>query len=239
MSKDCLIADDAEVKNKFTSLTGRRFPNWRENVDVSVYSNIVAFNPYIRLPIGPLFYPCSGSDIRHAIDIFGSGVSEFHFADPFHPFKRSLGRDKMAKHSDVVQILNIGNIVIHQGASRQLRVKEHKVISHQKDGVLTLLDDLTSIAVFYYRGDSQGEGGSGQNWMGSVLLDLVLSKMINGGLICSDGSNGCGNTFEVLMKLPIGQFVSYRNLRLCRLATSFPGIRNRQPMFIWQVLERN
>lgn len=48
---------------------------------------------------------------------------------------------------------------------------------------------IRKLAVFYYRGDSMGEGGSGQWWLGPALFDMVLEKLVDGGLILTDGSN--------------------------------------------------
>lgn len=39
------------------------------------------------------------------------------------------------------------------------------------------------------RGDSIGEGGSGQWWLGPKLFNFVLEKLLDGGLIITDGSN--------------------------------------------------
>ena len=37
----------------------------------------------------------------------------------------------------------------------------------------------TDLAVFYYRGDSMGEGGSGQWWLGHELFNEVLSHLVD------------------------------------------------------------
>ncbi len=46
-----------------------------------------------------------------------------------------------------------------------------------------------SLGIFFYRGDSLGEGGSGNLWLIPDHLDEVCDKLINGGLIVTDGSN--------------------------------------------------
>jgi hypothetical protein len=45
------------------------------------------------------------------------------------------------------------------------------------------------LGVFFYRGDSEGEGGSGFHWLWPQNLKPVLSKLISGGLLVTDGSN--------------------------------------------------
>ncbi len=44
-------------------------------------------------------------------------------------------------------------------------------------------------AVFFYRGDSQGEGGSGFYWLSNRYLSEVLQSIEDGGFLVTDGSN--------------------------------------------------
>ena len=50
------------------------------------------------------------------------------------------------------------------------------------------------MGVFFYRGDSSGEGSSGDLWLKLEHLDKVCNKLIDGGLFVSDGSDGCMQT---------------------------------------------
>lgn len=45
------------------------------------------------------------------------------------------------------------------------------------------------MGVFFYRGDSLGEGGSGDLWLDQKHLEEVCDKLVDGGLIVTDGSN--------------------------------------------------
>jgi hypothetical protein len=49
---------------------------------------------------------------------------------------------------------------------------------------------LTHLSVFFYRGDSAGEGGSGIRWLSPKLEAAVLQRLTPGGLFVSDGSDG-------------------------------------------------
>jgi hypothetical protein len=49
---------------------------------------------------------------------------------------------------------------------------------------------LASLSVFFYRGDSAGEGGSGIRWLSPRLESAVLRRLKPGGLFVSDGSDG-------------------------------------------------
>lgn len=45
------------------------------------------------------------------------------------------------------------------------------------------------LGVFFYRGDSLGEGGSGILWNDAPLFERMLEKLVNGGVLVTDGSN--------------------------------------------------
>jgi len=226
----CLAMADKELY----AHTGRAFPQWRSSQAVVPPKTVQIQTLATRIPLGPLFYPCSGRDIDEPIKLFSGSVSEFHFADPINPVKRiTLEKNKRHKISQPKNIPHLGNVINQSGQSFGLRRLNENVVSHDKDGVLTLIDDISAISVFYYRGDSGGEGGSGQYWMGAVLLDLIMSRMISGGIICSDGSNSIGTQFEMLLGLAEGEHFKYRNLLLTRLPKTLPG--KRMPMSVWQV----
>lgn len=48
-------------------------------------------------------------------------------------------------------------------------------------------------AVFFYRGDSQGEGGSGFYWLSYKYIREVLNSIEDGGFLVTDGSNSSDN----------------------------------------------
>lgn len=69
------------------------------------------------------------------------------------------------------------------------------VYRHVQDGLVTFMQ-LDKIAVFLLRGDSEGEGGSGQRWFQDSILELILKKLVDGGLIVTDGSSLDPRFFE-------------------------------------------
>jgi hypothetical protein len=222
-------------ENEFFNSTGKNLPKWRQDhLSKKIDDSNILVGGY-KIPKGSLFYPCSGRDVFDAIEFFGDRVNECHFSDPFNPFVKTLNRDVAPKISDVIKLQNIGNVVRHEGGATKKSVHGQLSVFHQKDGIFTLIDDITNMSVFYYRGDSQGEGGSGQNWLGPVLFDLVLSRIMNGGLICTDGANGSGEIYHRLMKLEVNEAYNYRNLVIKRLDISLHA--KRLQMFVWQVQE--
>ena len=216
----------------FTDNTGRKWPDWRSSQVDAPIKNTWVDALSVNIPWGRFFYPCSASDTHDSLSIFQKNVSEFHFSDPFHPIRRSSHK-LLTNEKNEICIPFIGKILNDPGSSCELEISSSKVISHQKDGLLTLLEDLEDISIFYYRGDSGGEGGSGQFWMGSVLFDLVLSRILPGGLICTDGSNGAGFPCNQLRSGSHINILNYRELVLTRLPVELKG--KRRPMVVWQV----
>jgi len=90
--------------------------------------------------------------------------------------------------------------------------KEITIIRVVGDGYNVFSSDeiLKEIGIFFYRGDSYGEGGSDVRWLetendrdrcydgrGGKHFDVVLQKIANKGLIVTDGSN-CGDEYNFL-----------------------------------------
>ena len=143
----------------------------------------------IELPLGNLFYPCCGSDIDDAISSFGSCVQACHFADPYNPPGRRSSRHVEWR---TLSIPHVEWIVMGPQKRWRLPHSGCEIHVHRKDGLLTLLEDVQDLSVFYYRGDMTGEGGSNQLWLNPVLFHAVLAKLLDGGMVATDGSN-CGN----------------------------------------------
>lgn len=61
------------------------------------------------------------------------------------------------------------------------------VYRHLHDG-LTTFASFDNVAVFVLCGDSLGDGGSGQKWFQRGLFDFILDKLLDNGLIVTDGS---------------------------------------------------
>lgn len=74
---------------------------------------------------------------------------------------------------------------LNNGRNESTEIQIH---IHRMDAVLMLIG-LKNISIFFYRRDSEGEGGSGQYWLSPTLFNLILYKMVDGGLIVTDGSN--------------------------------------------------
>jgi hypothetical protein len=109
-------------------------------------------------------------------------------------------RTHIFRHTDAVPapdlkkiiVPNIEWVVVGGRVRRQVNEGSCIVYSHEKDGLLTLLQDIPFLSVFYYRSDSYGEGGSNQRWLEPVLFHTLLARLLDGGLIATTGDN-CGS----------------------------------------------
>lgn len=163
-----------------------------------------------------LFYPCSGGDLVIPIQLFSPFITDFWFVDKgyFSPGdqdtkyeKLDLPADKQAPllktdnnyrfiKSAIVgpvswapQNRDIEPCVLtetyeHIASGRQIRVHRRRGY-----GFSALRYEMQSIGVFFYRGDSYGEGGSGNLWLHQDHVYEICDKLIDGGLLVTDGSN--------------------------------------------------
>ena len=110
--------------------------------------------------------------------------------------------------------------------------KQITIIWYEGDGyeVFTKEEILTQIGIFFYRGDSGGEGGSNVGWLkvegdiGKINkhFDVVLQKLSNNGLIVTDGSN-CGEKYKFLK--------SYCDIRKELALENLPSVRKEKNEF--------
>ena len=162
-----------------------------------------------------LFYPCSGNDLEVPIRLFSPTVTEFWFVDrgyftPGHQDTKQYGFDRPAdevapvlrKNADY-QLLRteidgmpswrLSNRDIepciltetyrHLPSGKTIRIKRRRGY-----GISAFRNDIRQIGVFFYRGDSPGEGGSGNLWLKPDHIDEICAKLIDGGLLVTDGS---------------------------------------------------
>jgi len=143
---------------------------------------------YYKLPVGgsTLFYPCAGNDLQCPIECFSNVVKNFYFVDirqagfPQLPERYSVihERQQCAKNKFVFRCRD--------------RETDREFLIHRWRGQAEVaIRDISSIGIFFFRGDNpvDGEGSSGVLWFGKTLFNEILSRLANGGLIVTDGSN--------------------------------------------------
>jgi len=180
------------------------------------------------IPVPTLYHPCCGNDLEQPLSIFMNHISWFVFVDKaYHNptgykvrydsaprflsragYKRTertearLDPDFVARKrmfECYIEPISVNEKWIGKKDKRSLTVTFRK-----GSGINSLLGPsdnrlpLGEIGVFFYRGDSFGEGGSAIPWgtkkegpgrSGKYLLDLVLERMPPGALLVTDGSN--------------------------------------------------
>lgn len=177
---------------------------------------ILDTNGILGIENSSLFYPSSGNDWITPIRIFSPVITEFWFVDKgyFAPGccdTRDYGFDAPAdkqapllKEDSDYRLINIQHkgpvswdwyetniepcvlteTYIHQPTQKQ-------IIIHRRRGYgfSAFRNQIHQIGVFFYRGDSLGEGGSGNLWLEPSHVNEICNKLMDGGLIVTDGSN--------------------------------------------------
>jgi len=83
---------------------------------------------------------------------------------------------------------------LHKPTGRQITVRRRRGYGYS---AFRTEKDISPLGVFFYRGDSMGEGGSGNMWFKSDNLIEICSMMADGGFIVTDGS---GSGFRSVRK---------------------------------------
>ncbi len=167
-----------------------------------------------KLTPGALFYPSCGSDTYAPLNMFIDSVNAFHFVDhliiPPLPLlqrenrillqgiglaierqetsepagKQNENRNQLLKHpaNDEKCFQETWEFLVG-GQRRSVEIFRHHCDNLEAFGA------LEHISVFFYRGDSPGEGGSGQMWTGRELFPQIVAKLTPRALIVTDGAN--------------------------------------------------
>ncbi|AGX88322.1 hypothetical protein [Candidatus Symbiobacter mobilis] len=165
-----------------------------------------------------LFYPCSGNDLLIPIELFSPYITDYWFVDKgyFTPGHQDTKHDKLDlpadqhqpllldderytlqntsiqgqpswhyRHSKDIEPCILTETYMHQESGRTIRI--HKRRGYGFSGFRT---EHFQLGVFFYRGDSQGEGGSGNLWLNDEHIDEICNRLIPHGLLALDGSDG-------------------------------------------------
>lgn len=234
-----------------------------------------------------LFYPCSGNDFKTPIEIFTPYITDFWFVDrgyfsPNNCDTRHFGLDAPAdKQRPLLEndtryafegkkIIgppswhrsdkNIEPCILTENYRHKESNKEIRIHRRRGYGFSAFeLEDIGKLGVFFYRGDGPyGEGGSGNLWLRYDHRTKVIKKLIDGGFLVIDGSDGAAyrrrngifkklckythprmkieKTPEELVK-EMGELVDETcNGHFC--CVGYAGMKY-GPTFIWQVWKMN
>ena len=119
------------------------------------------------------FYPCCGKDFEYPSQLLAGFVDRIIFCDIRAQYAKHLARYDG----------HIGRVSVEFIAGDVQEVVERRV---------TLL--------FFYRGDSRGEGGSGVYVLGKKFFDCLAERLIDGALVITDGHNSGDKLFQRMLR---------------------------------------
>lgn len=130
-----------------------------------------------------LFYPCCGSDLMVPIRLFSSVISDFYLVDVRRPPQPDLSE--------------FATVRPERGSDRFVTEFTHQLTGHpfrlhrRQQDAQAILHELPPLGVFFFRGDNPvcGEGSSGVLWLGDALFSRVLTLLVPGGFVITDGSS--------------------------------------------------
>lgn len=120
------------------------------------------------------FYPCCGKDVEYPSRLLTGLVDRIVFCDI---------REQCAKHLAIYDG-HIGSVAVEFIAG----------------DVREVIERMNNIAVFFYRGDSRGEGGSGVYVLGKNFFDSFAKHLVDGALIITDGHNSGDKLFQRMIR---------------------------------------
>lgn len=246
---DALLADERQF---VLEEAGVLLPDWRSLPEVQMSQDTRVLESW-TIPLGRLFYPCSGRELQVCLSRFSGLVSEFHFVDAgaFQP-QRMQGHDGRGFefHPRVRAMLNFA-VLSHPSVRPSRDTAGNRIFRATADGMTYLAQNLDSISVFYLEEDGCGEGGSCICWMGHSLFPLVLSRLLMGGLVVIGRRNNrvsdehkfpsvreCADRLGLdwdsrLLRGKVGDEVRVGNRRLACVGT-LP--RENQQDLVWQLI---
>ena len=164
-----------------------------------------------------LFYPSSGKDRSVPLRLFAPYVTDFWFVDkryftaghdaPADKQRPLLGKSEdyqledqaitgppsWSRFDQDIEPCLLTETYRHRTSGRVIRIHRRRGYGFS---ALRRESALSRLAIFFYRGDSLGEGGSGNLWLAPDHLADVLARLEDGGLIVTDGSNMGRRTSE-------------------------------------------
>jgi len=119
------------------------------------------------------FYPCCADDLEESYAILDDLVDEIIYCD--------MNKSAQRKFNE----------------KRASFPKAHFIL---KDAI-EAIKEMDCIDVFFYRKDSNGEGGSAIYFFGDKIFPFIVEKLNkNGAIIISDGSNARGSNWRKMTR---------------------------------------
>jgi hypothetical protein len=161
-----------------------------------------------------LFYPCAGADFKLPVTIFASVIDVFWFVDrgyfsPGHQDTRYEGLDRSA--TDISPLLvdmdfeylkceiqrppvfatykaDITFCILTEYYNYRPLGRTIQLKFRRGYGFSAFDKEIDHLSVFFYRGDSWGEGGSGNFWFKREPEKVIWNKLVDHGWLVTDFS---------------------------------------------------
>ena len=171
-----------------------------------------------KLAAATLFYPCADQDIIAPVKLFAPYIRTFWFVDTGYFFDHDPNTTPpiFRNHPDF-ELIEASVYTADLSQEEWIQDKKYRgqppyilaekyqhlpsqtivtINRHQRRGPSALRKEIDKLAIFFYRSDSD-EGGSATYWLtaypkmiqkGTALPLLIVDKLVDGGLIITDGS---------------------------------------------------
>ncbi len=166
-----------------------------------------------------LFYPSAGDDLLDPIKTFLPHVDDFWFVDITYGLRSNALTEPSYQCVDVSNEVLRG-VTIKRKLDFRIRVQTERY-AHVPTGRrftvnmckgrgynafrVAIRDRGKRLSVFYYRGDSMGEGGSGFYWLRKgAVARIVLAQLDPCAVVVSDGSNAMSQFSRYRRNLALG-----------------------------------
>jgi hypothetical protein len=167
-----------------------------------------ALNPLVG---ASLMYHGSGGDWKEPLEFFAPTITDFWFVDVGY-FQRGSAENTRPLASKTTLFEFLGRELLGPSVSTQeqrqcngipyphiepcLLVERYVHIASGVEVTVRrrrgygerTLPFIDRLGIFVHRGDSPGESGSGVRWLSRRRIDSLLSHLLRGGLVVTDGS---------------------------------------------------
>ena len=218
----------------------------RPRTESSHWQSPLVLDPAVEevLHRGRLVYPACAADWGHVVQMFEYLIDEFVFIDPrefagsFRPLSR-LGQLRLRHQERVSGSQHRTTWRTNEASDRTVQID---FLAQEGEAWLR---QAPRFHAFFLRRDTTapGEGSSGVSWLGRDLLDTVLTHLVPGGLIITDGScvdpdgpEGFRQFYNVA-DMGLGAIFRARGFRAtdrCRLECRGYAGEGRGPTLVWQ-----
>ena len=202
---------------------------YKRNRNMNKNMSVVCTPPFIceSLDSKVLYYPMAGEDTHVPLSLFAPFINEFWFVDICYFTQTPADRAEPVVNDARWHLLDVtiqGSPVFkrerrglqsypytwiepctrterYMFAGEIVTIHRRRGFAYQSlFGPSTVPTNIPDLGIFFYRGDSRGDGGSNQMWMSNKksavgasstvrLLPKVIEKLADSALIVTDGSN--------------------------------------------------